>query len=317
MAEDNRKQPMQPMAVNKEQNHGGDGSVYVPLNFGEVNSTHSSQQGYANVAAHNPHPAHQNHHSYGQNGVPTIPGAPGHQQADQRPTQHMALDSVPVNVGVQNNSAGVPAENYHQAHQQVYAQPQYNQYQGQQYHQGPQQYHAQQYIPYFAQQHHHIAQQVQVKPYNQYSDHQHHRVAQQVHAQEYNQFQSQQHYQAPLAQPIPVQQVVPAPIMNSFQGGPAQPGGFLDHPPSVRFVQANPVAHHPSVGVSHPYFDTPVVPHPQANHPDVLGLNHISPDDPKVEAFIASAARVLHASHQRCKHTWSDGQFEYRCTAHA
>ncbi|KAK3495303.1 uncharacterized protein B0T23DRAFT_428206 [Neurospora hispaniola] len=61
---------------------------------------------------------------------------------------------------------------------------------------------------------------------------------------------------------------------------------------------------------------TPGPPHPQANHPAVLALEDIDPDQ-DINEIIDAAASVLHADHRQCQHKWVEDDVEHQCTGHA
>ncbi|KAK3504365.1 hypothetical protein B0T13DRAFT_390900 [Neurospora crassa] len=66
-----------------------------------------------------------------------------------------------------------------------------------------------------------------------------------------------------------------------------------------------------------PYPITPGPPHPQANHPAVLALEDINPDQ-DINEIIDAAANVLHADHRQCQHKWVDeDDVEHQCAGHA
>lgn len=111
---------------------------------------------------------------------------------------------------------------------------------------------------------------------------------------------------------------IPAVHPNAFQDVPDQQHQPPQQPQPMDMVQPFSVADPLDLGIpqDQPHPIIPGPPHPQANHPAVLALEDIDPDQ-DINEIIDAAASVLHADHRQCQHKWVENDVEHQCTGHA
>ncbi|EGZ71295.1 hypothetical protein NEUTE2DRAFT_128691 [Neurospora tetrasperma FGSC 2509] len=113
---------------------------------------------------------------------------------------------------------------------------------------------------------------------------------------------------------------LPAAHPTGIQGAPAQQQQIHvpQQPQPMDMVQPIPAADPLDLGIPQDQLNpiTPGPPHPQANHPAVLALEYIDPDQ-DINEIIDAAASVLHADHRQCQHKWVEDDVEHQCTGHA